>query len=347
MIHLDNVSYCLVDSSQLIHLCGTQKIATLDSPNFIAKYGYPFLTTHNIFEMAGTDDLELFRKRLTMLSSLKNAYSLNLLGIESVGSLPTLHAIELLALVELGPCDYTSIRQFIRQYIRRMPLVFTEEEVGVIYEKSAKLKEYTSFLATFNNEMLSPAFDMPVGNLRGRTVDLRNAAGLADKFRDVLRSKGITGETAEKMVSTLLFGQERTRSDFEQGSDALLNLQRMIGREIDPKVGLDTYMNSYLFREHIAQCAKLLSRPLSDFEHIKESDSRVFQIEVRLKRHLENKLARDARRKVELGNTTDIHLAAYALIVDMFADKRTVELTNEVNAKLKFDLAMHRVVYEF
>ena len=228
-----------------------------------------------------------------------------------------------------------------------MPLVFTEEEVGVIYEKSAKLKEYTSFLATFNNEMLSPAFDMPVGNLRGRTVDLRNAAGLADKFRDVLRSKGITGETAEKMVSTLLFGQERTRSDFEQGSDALLNLQRMIGREIDPKVGLDTYMNSYLFREHIAQCAKLLHRPLSDFEHIKESDSRVFQIEVRLKHHLENKLARDARRKVELGNTTDIHLAAYALIVDMFADKRTVELTNEVNAKLKFDLAMHRVVYEF
>lgn len=343
---MDLVSYRLVDSSQLIHLCDIQRISILDSPGFIAKYGYPFLTTHNIFEMAGTDDIETFRKRLCMVSSLETVHSLNLPGIESLGSIPTLQAVELSAIVDIGAADYSRIRQRVRQYIRKIRFAFTNEEVEAIYTKCSELRKLTSFLATFNNEMMSPEFDMPVGDLEGRVMDPNATAKLTDRYREILRLKGIVGEAADELVSTFLYGQERTRPDVEYSSDALANLQRLTGREIDPKVGLDSYMNIYLFKEHVAKSARILGRLSSDFDCIRETDSRVFQLEVGLKRQLESRLSSDTRRKVEYGNTTDLFLAAYALVVDVFADKRTVELTNQVNEDLKYDLSMDRVIYD-
>ncbi len=342
---MDAVSYRLVDSSQLIHLCGQRKISTLASPGFVAKYGFPFLTIHNVAEMAGTSDRELFRQRVLMVSSLDNVHSLNLPGSDSLGSIPTLLTIELQALAELGHVEYSSIREYIRQFIRRIPLSLSMDVIDAIYDRSANMKPLTSLVSTFNNEMLSPDFDMPVGNLEGRTPSVDATHAVSEKYRQILRSKGIDDQTAEQLVSILGTHQDRIEPGLRR-ANPLETIQAMSGMKIDPKVGLETYMNAFLFKEHKAQAARILNRNPSDFDSIEQNDSRVFQLQTKLKRLIENTLANDARRKIELGNATDIHLATFALVVDVFADKRTVDFTMEVNKDLGYELSIHKVVYD-
>ena len=343
-------TFILLDTSQLIRLCDGGKIRILSSPDFAKDFGLPFVTMHNLIEMAGTSNFSLFMKRLSMLSEVEGLHTLNFDNKQLPGSVADLTTYEIQGLLNTGTGDYSQVVEHIRLHIKPLRLTLSNAEAEVIYRSATREKKKGAFLSTLNIPLLNPMYDIKVSELKGLVLNYRDktkASAFVENYRKMMLAKGVDQDTASEMAAFFVEQLKSVQAATPDGSSIIEWIEGLVGEAVDETKSVDYYMRLNLFRKQLRNASKLMGIDYGRVRHLRVEDSHVQNLSYNLKRQVEIVLMSDKRRKVETSNMTDNYFALYSIFIEVYLDKRAIDIVQRVNRKLQYELTLRPVTYEF
>ena len=242
---------------------------------------------------------------------------------------------------------YTSQNE-LRAYIQEK-ITFDSLNVGTSKDAMDQLslhidiqKRKTRLLSAINRYGINPYYEIKMSEFENYVMDSRNTDPLTIISKNIntyFTTKRLSPEDSDNITNDFMTMVDSLIQTTPQGMSFFDKMRELCKTTaIDPNKTFGYYMYLFEINKHLELIANDTQIPLTLLKSI--PDEQLFSLNLKLKAYdlIQKELAKDARRKIELGNFIDINLLVYSLYFTVIVDKRVIELVKRLNQSLSLKL---------
>jgi hypothetical protein len=315
------------------------KVSVLNSPNFIRKYGLPFITSNHVWELGNVDDFDVFCRRLNMLESIDTFYTLDSYDDQLTGNITDLLLLELKVLSNDNNAGLDEIRDEFYNSIVSKKMIIPSVQRKKVFDICKSQITKTSLISTLNSNELNPFFHKKLKEIKDYHVNLddnQHKIGLfVQHYKNYLESRVSNNKDFSDI---LLLSKNKLVELWEKTKNGITVGDFFYGffeNEINDELTIQEITTLNEFRLTKALCSERLKIPYQNLRDIKINDTIINYLHYKMRIEIDKELIRDKKRRIETSNINDIYFLLFSLFVKVYVDKRTFNFANNLINKVK------------
>lgn len=336
---IKKLEYILLDSSQLVDLIKLKKTSIITTPNFNDTFGLPFITLHQLVEIAKIGDLNHFTLDLRTLSNCGTFYTSSPFGTILPIHISNLFSWEL-DCIRKGIVSIDDLRSKFYDTIQTTYITQDPVEIELLFEHSkgeAQASGIVSLLNTFefNKYKNYKPRELAKIDFSDNEANVALEAGKKN-ISDFINCRIKKKTQALELISSIQSIPNITWDLIKPFSNIEDFWKNQLGKDFNPEETIDRQFERYEFHKIKKLYTKQFSIDYSEVENIQIEDTNLFRFKIENRKLLHNELFKDKERKIESGNEIDLDLLIFSFFMKVFADKRIFEFVNKYLGKFPY-----------
>ena len=330
-------NYVLLDTSQLIRLLDSDKIATLNKQKFLETYGFPFLTFEHLMEISRNDYFDKFSKNITKLGSVDVFQSFTSDIPLLPGSVFNILEYEIYSFYQENNINREILNRHIRNklYTFKLNIPTAQHRELYNYLRSQAYRDSLSFILLSN--LTNPDFRKKNRDIRKQQMKISNMSKEEiDKSVFAFLSKRLSKkEEIPKLFADFLNIDGKSERN-EKSTRGVIEL--LTGEIADDKLTPEDLLYNSLFsfiKKLASDKYRFDSLLLEDLKYSQLIFNNVYFESIR---QLANTYKIDKERSIESSSIFDIQYLTCSALFKVYVDKRTYELGKIISKKINIEL---------
>jgi hypothetical protein len=336
---IEQAKYIMLDTSQYVYLMKEKNISILNTPCFLKKYGFPFITSNHIWELGSIKDYDVFCERLNMLESISTFYTLQSYDNQLTGNITDLLLLELKIKSNNINVDINNIREAFFNSIVNKKIIIPSNQRKQIFEICKSQTTKTSLISTLNSNDLNPFFHKKLKEIKSFIINLddnkQKIGGFVNQYNDYLKSRVSRDKDYNNILSLLNDKLIELWNNSKNGITVGEYFYNLMGDDINDEYTIQEITTLNEFRLLKLLSSERLKIPYENVKDIKIDNTIINYLHYKTRIMLDNELLKDKKRHIETGNINDIYFLLFSVFIKVFVDKRTLNFTANLEKIIK------------